>query len=153
MFHPVNKLSQYKINIPITIKVSAEYVQVMTVRKQEFLYGVTTVINDVYLVTEIEDITIVSNTRNQELVNEFHFKYNKGKSHHVFTSMKREAIVNVRNIFTDMENEFIVYQLLITILFSIFHRPLNITKEDWRWPNQVIFRKELSDLMMYLEDY
>lgn len=94
VFHPVNKLSQYKINIPITIKVSAEYVQVMTVRKQEFLYGVTTVINDVYLVTEIEDITIVSNTRNQELVNEFHFKYNKGKSHHVFTSMKREAIVN-----------------------------------------------------------
>lgn len=99
VFHPVNKLSQYKMNIPITIKVSSEYVQVMTVRKQEFLYGVTTVINDVYLVTEIEDVTIVSNTRNQELVNEFHFKYNKGKSHHVFTSLKREAIVNVCKLF------------------------------------------------------
>lgn len=83
------------MNIPITIKVSSEYVQIMTVRKQEFIYGVTTVINDVYLVTEIEDITVVSNPRSQEIVNEFHFKYNKGKTHHVFTSLKREAIVNV----------------------------------------------------------
>lgn len=83
------------MNIPITIKVSSEYVQVMTVRKQEFIYGVTTVINDVYLITEIDDITLVSTVRNQEMINEFHFKYNKGKSHHTFTSMKREAIVNV----------------------------------------------------------
>ncbi|KAI8078349.1 hypothetical protein BDF21DRAFT_43098 [Thamnidium elegans] len=94
VFHPVNRLSQYKMNIPITIKVSSEYVQVMTVRKQEFLYNVTTVINDVYMITEIEDVNIVTNTRNQEIVNEFHFKYNKGKTHHVFTSLKREAIVN-----------------------------------------------------------
>lgn len=123
----------------------------MTVRKQEFLYGVTTVINDVYLITEIEDITIVSNTRNQELVNEFHFKYNKGKSHHVFTSMKREAIVNVSYCFRGIENEFILHQLLKTNPF--IHRPLNITKEDWRWLSQVIFQKESSDPMMYLEDY
>lgn len=95
VFHPVNRLSQYKMNIPITIKVSSEYVQVMTVRKQEFLYGVSTVINDVFLMSEIDDITIVTNTRNQEVANEFHFKYNKGKSYHVFTSLKREAIVNV----------------------------------------------------------
>ncbi|CAO3650284.1 unnamed protein product [Mucor fragilis] len=94
VFHPVNRLSQYKMNIPITIKVSSEYVQVMTVRKQEFLYGVSAVINDVFLISEIDDITIVSNARNQEIANEFHFKYNKGKSHHVFTSLKREAIVN-----------------------------------------------------------
>lgn len=67
----------------------------MTVRKQELLYGVSTVINDVFLISEIDDITIVSNARNQEIANEFHFKYNKGKSHHVFTSLKREAIVNV----------------------------------------------------------
>lgn len=83
------------MNIPITIKVSAEYVQIMTVRKQEFLYNITTVINDVYLISEIDDITIVNNNRNQEQSNEFHFKYNKGKAHHVFTSVKREAIVNV----------------------------------------------------------
>lgn len=98
VFHPVNTLSQYKMNIPITIKVSAEYVQIMTVRKQEFLYNITTVINDVYLITDIDDITMVNNNRNQEQANEFHFKYNKGKSHHVFTSVKREAIVNVSNI-------------------------------------------------------
>lgn len=84
------------MNIPITIKVSSEYVQVMTVRKQEFLYNVTTVINDVYMITEIEDVNIVTSTRNTEIVNEFHFKYNKGKTHHVFTSLKREAIVNVK---------------------------------------------------------
>lgn len=95
VFHPVNRLSQYKMNIPITIKVSSEHVQVMTVRKQELLYGVSTAINDVFLISEIDDITIVTNARNQEVANEFHFKYNKGKSHHAFTSLKREAIVNV----------------------------------------------------------
>ena len=71
MFHPVNKLTQYKVNVPITIKVSTEYVQVMTVRKQEFLYGVTTVINDVFLITDLEDIVLISNNRNQENANEF----------------------------------------------------------------------------------
>jgi neurofibromin 1 len=95
VFHPVNRISQYKVNTPITVKVSSEYVQVMTVRKQEFLYGVSTVINDVYLITDIEDITTVPNTRSQENTNEFHFKYNKGKSQHVFSSVKRDAIVNV----------------------------------------------------------
>ncbi|KAI8373844.1 hypothetical protein BD560DRAFT_393755 [Blakeslea trispora] len=94
VFHPVNKLTQYKVNVPITIKVSTEYVQVMTVRKQEFLYGVTTVINDVFLITDLEDIVLISNNRNQENANEFSFKYNKGKTQHVFSSMKREAIVN-----------------------------------------------------------
>lgn len=89
-------MTQNKVNIPVTIKVSAEYVQAMTVRKQEFIYNVTTVLNDVYMVSDIEDITVVPNSRSQEIVNEFHFKYNKGKTQHVFTSMKRDAIVNVR---------------------------------------------------------
>ncbi|KAI8975307.1 hypothetical protein BDF20DRAFT_914255 [Mycotypha africana] len=94
VFHPVNRVSQYKVNTPITIKVSTEYIQVMTVRKQEIMYGVVTVINDVFLISEIDDINIVNNARNQENANEFYFKYNKGKSHHLFSSIKREAIVN-----------------------------------------------------------
>jgi neurofibromin 1 len=94
VFHPAGRVAQNKVNVPVTIKVSAEYMQVMTVRKQEFLYNVTTILNDVYMISDIEDITIVPNTRNQEIVNEFHFKY-KGKTQHVFTSMKRDAIVNV----------------------------------------------------------
>ncbi|KAG1458627.1 hypothetical protein G6F46_006647 [Rhizopus delemar] len=93
VFHPAGRVAQNKVNVPVTIKVSAEYMQVMTVRKQEFLYNVTTILNDVYMISDIEDITIVPNTRNQEIVNEFHFKY-KGKTQHVFTSMKRDAIVN-----------------------------------------------------------
>jgi neurofibromin 1 len=114
------------MNIPITIKVSSEYVQVMTVRKQEFLYGVTTVINDVYLITEIEDITLVSNARNQEMINEFHFKYNKGKSHHTFTSMKREAIVNVSNSVT------FFYQMICSDVKSrsVFSRRFDTTSVD-----------------------
>ncbi|RCH89644.1 Ras GTPase activating protein ira2 [Rhizopus azygosporus] len=94
VFHPASRMTQNKLNIPVTIKVSAEYVQAMTVRKQEFIYNVTTVLNDVYMISDIEDITIVPNSRSQEIVNEFHFKYNKGKTQHVFTSMKRDAIVN-----------------------------------------------------------
>ncbi|KAI7901148.1 uncharacterized protein BX663DRAFT_457281 [Cokeromyces recurvatus] len=94
VFHPVNKLSQYKMNIPITIKVNSLYIQVMTVRKQEFLYGVSTIINDVYAIADIEDLTMINNSRSQENAYEFHFKYNKGNTHHIFSSLKREIIIN-----------------------------------------------------------
>lgn len=134
------------MTIPITIKVSSEYVQVMTVRKQEFLYNITTVINDVYLITEIDDITIVNNTRNQEASNEFHFKYNKGKSHHVFSSMKREAIVNV-SIYSESMLSCTLF------LLSSYYRRFAIIREDKRCQNPTACLKETSGLTMSLVDF
>ncbi|SAM09354.1 hypothetical protein [Absidia glauca] len=92
VFYPVNKLSQYKLNIPVTLKVSAEYVQIMTVRKQELIYGVSMVTNDVYHVSEIEDVSYGRAT--DSLANEFSFKYNKGKSQLVLSTPKRETVVS-----------------------------------------------------------
>ncbi|KAF7726129.1 Ras GTPase activating protein ira2 [Apophysomyces ossiformis] len=93
VFYPVNRLSQYRINIPVTVKVGAEYIQVMTVRKQELLYGVSTVTNDVYHISEVEDISIGQHGRGTEATNELSFKYNKGKSQVILSTPKREAVV------------------------------------------------------------
>ncbi|ORX62830.1 hypothetical protein DM01DRAFT_1403269 [Hesseltinella vesiculosa] len=92
VFYPVNKVSQYKLNIPVTIKVSAEYVQIMTVRKQELLYGVNMVTNDVYHISEIEDITLGRTAESSS--NELSFKYNRGKSQLILSTPKRDAVVS-----------------------------------------------------------
>lgn len=65
----------------------------MTVRKQELIYGVSMVTNDVYHVSEIEDVSYGRAT--DSLANEFSFKYNKGKSQLVLSTPKRETVVSV----------------------------------------------------------
>ncbi|KAI8066538.1 hypothetical protein BC940DRAFT_368136 [Gongronella butleri] len=92
VFYPVNKVSQYKLNIPVTVKVSAEYVQIMTVRKQELLYGVNMVTNDVYHISEIEDITMGRTAETSS--NELSFKYNKGKAQLILSTPKRDAVIS-----------------------------------------------------------
>ncbi|KAI8390971.1 uncharacterized protein BYT42DRAFT_508674 [Radiomyces spectabilis] len=96
VFYPVNRISQYKITIPVTVKVGAEYVQVMSVRKQELLYGISAVTNDVYHISEIEDITVIGQHpgRSNDNAHEFSFKYNKGKSQIMLSTPKRDAIVS-----------------------------------------------------------
>ncbi|KAL0094126.1 hypothetical protein F4703DRAFT_1816773 [Phycomyces blakesleeanus] len=93
VFYPVNHISQFKTNVPVTVKVGAEYVQIMTGRKQELLYGVSTVTNDVYRISEIEDI-VLSPGRGAEVANEFSFKYDKGRLIVILSTIKREAIVS-----------------------------------------------------------
>lgn len=94
VFFPVNRLLQLKSQVPVTVKVGAEYVQIMTVRKQELLYNVNAVTNDVFHVSEIEDITLGQNGRETENSQEFSFKYNKGKSQITLSSPKRDTMVN-----------------------------------------------------------
>jgi neurofibromin 1 len=79
------------------MKISSEYVQIMTVRKQELIYGVSMVTNDVYHISEIEDVTLGRTTDSH--ANEFSFKYNKGKSQLVLSTPKRDAVVSV-SLFT-----------------------------------------------------
>ncbi|KAI8137099.1 hypothetical protein BJV82DRAFT_547510 [Fennellomyces sp. T-0311] len=92
VFFPVNRISQFKAQVPVTVKVGAEYVQVMTVRKQELLYNISAVTNDVFHVSEIEDITLGGQHGRDEGSNEFSFKYNKGKSQITFSSPKRDTL-------------------------------------------------------------
>ncbi|KAI9020828.1 hypothetical protein CLU79DRAFT_835831, partial [Phycomyces nitens] len=91
VFYPVNHISQFKTNVPVTVKVGAEYVQIMTGRKQELLYGVSTVTNDVYRISEIEDI-VLSPGRSADSASEFSFKYDKGRLIVILSTIKREAI-------------------------------------------------------------
>ncbi|KAG1177602.1 hypothetical protein G6F70_005649 [Rhizopus microsporus] len=95
VFFPVYKIIQYRANIPLTIKVSAEYIQIMTVRKQEISYGVHAVINDVYHISEVEQVAIVQHEhQGAEQINEFTFKTSRDNVISTFSSPKREAIVN-----------------------------------------------------------
>lgn len=100
VFFPVNRVSQFKAHIPVTVKVGTEYIQVMTVRKQELLYNVSAVTNDVFHVSDIEDITLGQHGRETENGQELSFKYNKGKSQITFSSPKRDSMVAVRRMIT-----------------------------------------------------
>ncbi|KAI9491357.1 hypothetical protein BDB00DRAFT_874401 [Zychaea mexicana] len=105
VFFPVNRISQFKAQVPVTVKVGAEYVQVMTVRKQELLYNISAVTNDVFHVSEIEDIALggqhssssaaaaaARDDNSISSITEFSFKYNKGKSQITFSSPKRDTL-------------------------------------------------------------
>jgi hypothetical protein len=83
--------------VPVTIKVSAEYIQVMTVRKQEIVYGLTAVINDVCHIGDIEDIAYAQKGRGTD---PFEFSYTCTREHAlmIFNSPKRDAIINVSMI-------------------------------------------------------
>ncbi|RCI05603.1 Ras GTPase activating protein ira2, partial [Rhizopus stolonifer] len=41
-FFPVNKVLKYSTQLPVTLKISAEFIQVMSARKQEIYYGLNT---------------------------------------------------------------------------------------------------------------
>ncbi|KAI9476257.1 MAG: hypothetical protein EXX96DRAFT_293488 [Benjaminiella poitrasii] len=94
VFFPVNKVLKYTTQIPVTMKVSAEYVQVMTVRKQEIFYGLHAVTNDICHISELEDITMAQYDRTAEHLFEFSYRWVMEGSIVVFNSPKREAIIN-----------------------------------------------------------
>lgn len=65
----------------------------MTVRKQELMYNVSAVTNDVFHVSEIEDIAVSQHGRESDSSQELSFKYNKGKSQLTFSTPKRDTMV------------------------------------------------------------
>ncbi|KAI9277397.1 hypothetical protein BY458DRAFT_433218 [Sporodiniella umbellata] len=95
VFYPVYKIAQYRTNVSLAIKISAEYIQVMTVRKQDLIHRIHTALNDVYHISEIENIAIIENNPQlSDSANEFRFKTTRDSTTHIFSSPKREAIVN-----------------------------------------------------------
>ncbi|KAI7901256.1 uncharacterized protein BX663DRAFT_515416 [Cokeromyces recurvatus] len=94
VFFPVNKVLKYTTQIPVTMKISAEYVQIMTVRKQEIFYGLHAVTNDICHISEIEDISMTQHDRATEHIFEFSYRYTRDNTIMTFNSPKREAIIN-----------------------------------------------------------
>ncbi|OAD05753.1 hypothetical protein MUCCIDRAFT_137611, partial [Mucor lusitanicus CBS 277.49] len=95
VFFPVNKILKYTTHLPVTVKVSAEYVQIMTVRKQEIFYGLNAVTNDICHISEIEDIAGTHHERSSlDSSQDFSYKCTRENIVMTFNSPKKEAIIN-----------------------------------------------------------
>ncbi|KAI8078788.1 uncharacterized protein BX664DRAFT_367193 [Halteromyces radiatus] len=55
-FYTVSRVWQYNVPTPVTIKVSSEFVQVISNRKQEIIFNTYAFTNDVYHISEIQNI-------------------------------------------------------------------------------------------------
>ena len=91
-------MNTLKSSTPVTIKISQEYFQIITVRKQEIYYNLYTVYNDVYHISEIEDMTTLPNSK-LENGGDLMLKVDRGKTSVVLSAAKRDAILAVSFIF------------------------------------------------------
>ncbi|KAG9291425.1 hypothetical protein G9A89_021843 [Geosiphon pyriformis] len=89
-FAPVIKISHYRVTVPVIMKISNETIQVITSKKQDLFYGQQVTLNDVYHISEIEDISLSSHKNDD---NEFVIKQDNGRSSIAFTSPKRDQIM------------------------------------------------------------
>ncbi|CAG8509250.1 3861_t:CDS:10, partial [Acaulospora colombiana] len=89
IFSPVNRISHYRVQVPVTIKICNEYIQITTQRRQEVINGLSCQLNDVYHVSEIDD---ASNSHKSD-EGEFLIKLNHGRPSLSFTSPKRGDIL------------------------------------------------------------
>ncbi|KAI9026450.1 hypothetical protein CLU79DRAFT_741805 [Phycomyces nitens] len=93
MFFPVNRIMQFRTLVPITMKVSAEYVQLTTVRKQEIFIGISTVMNDVFHISEIDNIETGQHGQGLDNMHVFNFRHGKDRLNIVLHSLKKDVIV------------------------------------------------------------
>ncbi|KAI7866864.1 hypothetical protein BDF14DRAFT_1808596 [Spinellus fusiger] len=95
VFTPVTKVTNMVPVIPVTIKIGQEYLQIITVRKQELLWDMNTFLNDVYHISEIESMFSIGTPRNTENGGEFCLKADHGQTSLTFTSAKTNAILSL----------------------------------------------------------
>ncbi|KAI8142067.1 hypothetical protein BJV82DRAFT_159057 [Fennellomyces sp. T-0311] len=91
-FFPVTRMNSLKSTTPVTIKVSQEHFQIITVRKQEIYYNLYTIYNDVYHISEIDDMTALPNSK-LENGGDLMLKVDRGKTSVVLSAAKRDAIL------------------------------------------------------------
>ncbi|RIB13611.1 hypothetical protein C2G38_1974674 [Gigaspora rosea] len=89
IFNPVIRISHYRMQVPVTMKISNETIQIITQRKQEIFNGLSCYLNDVYHISEIEDVVLSSHRHDDEFI----IKQDLGKPTLAFTSQKKEAII------------------------------------------------------------
>ncbi|ORY04201.1 hypothetical protein K493DRAFT_311429 [Basidiobolus meristosporus CBS 931.73] len=94
IFSPVTKIPHFRQPMPTIIKITNETVQVTSLRKQD-IFGLNSYFNDVYHVSDIDDVALVT-TRNDE--NNLVIKYDRGNSSMTFASPKVDLIFKaIRN--------------------------------------------------------
>ncbi|CAG8773738.1 25140_t:CDS:2, partial [Racocetra persica] len=86
----VNRVSHYRSQVPVTMKISNEHVQVLTLRRQELFNGLSSTLNDVYQISEIEDVNNSSRKNNE---GEFIIKQDRGRPSIAFTSPGKDLIM------------------------------------------------------------
>ncbi|KAI9282283.1 hypothetical protein BY458DRAFT_429071 [Sporodiniella umbellata] len=95
VFFPVYRQIQFRSQTTLTVKVNAEYIQVATVRKQEMPYGLQSIVNDVFHISEIDQIgSFQHDSSGSSSTNEFSFKTTRDASVYTFSSPKKDIIVN-----------------------------------------------------------
>ncbi|KAI9318553.1 hypothetical protein BX666DRAFT_1511999 [Dichotomocladium elegans] len=93
VFSPVTKITNLKTSsVPVIVKISQEHVQLQTVRKQEIFMNMYAVLNEVYHISEIDEIVALPNSKSEN-GGELLVKANHGKTSIVLSSSKRDAIL------------------------------------------------------------
>lgn len=93
-FYPVTRITNLKSSsVPVTLKIAQEHVQIITARKQEVWDNVHTILNDVYHISEIDDMAPLPSSKQEN--NDMIIKYDQGKSSMVLSTSKRDAILAV----------------------------------------------------------
>ncbi|KAI8974377.1 hypothetical protein BDB01DRAFT_807208 [Pilobolus umbonatus] len=89
---PVTRISNLKLSIPVTVKIGPEHMQVITMKKQEVMFNLNTVLRDVYHMSDLEDMVALPCSK-PENGGEISIKYDRGKSTMILFSPKRDLLL------------------------------------------------------------
>ncbi|KAJ1971448.1 Ras GTPase activating protein ira2, partial [Dimargaris xerosporica] len=97
---PVSRIFHMKSPMPTIIKITNEAIQITSLKKQE-VCGMSSYFNDVYHISEVDDVTLITSPRHDETL--VVVKFDRGNSSMTFSSPKYEliykAIRSARNRF------------------------------------------------------
>ncbi|KAI9476341.1 MAG: hypothetical protein EXX96DRAFT_507481 [Benjaminiella poitrasii] len=87
-------VTNYKIMIPIKIKIGSEYFIVTTLREQEIFWSLNTILNNVFGMTDLVDVFLppMSTAKKPTAEGEIHIVYNTGKSVMIIVVPNREEV-------------------------------------------------------------
>ncbi|KAI8335906.1 hypothetical protein BC941DRAFT_429713 [Chlamydoabsidia padenii] len=98
VFYPVSKIITMNIRIPVIVRVGEEHLQVTTVREQEIFFSINTKLNDVYHISDIDEVYSLPSSKSTDGNDgggELIIKHDGGRSLTAFSSTKRDALVEL----------------------------------------------------------
>ncbi|KAI8643392.1 hypothetical protein BD408DRAFT_414835 [Parasitella parasitica] len=90
--HPVSRITNSRASIPVTIKIGPEFIQVITMKRQEIVYNISCTLRDVYHIANLDDIVALPSSK-PENGGEISIKYDRGKSTMVLSTTKRDVLL------------------------------------------------------------
>ncbi|KAI8053543.1 hypothetical protein BDF21DRAFT_441145 [Thamnidium elegans] len=90
--YPVTRITNIRSSIAVTVKIGPEHMQVITMKKQEILYNLNSILRDVYHIADLDDMIALPSSK-PENGGEISIKYDRGKSTMVLSSTKRDTIL------------------------------------------------------------